>query len=79
MSQCHDCGAQIRWATAAHTGRRIALDAEPSPLGAYELAINVGDQGVYLAARPLGAIGRMSKDGHRAHAQTCAGVRERVA
>lgn len=81
MSACPDCGAEVRWATAAHTGRRIAVDAEPSPHGEYGLELVLGANGMHLAARPLGAIARMDEriEGRAAHQRTCVGVRERVA
>lgn len=76
MSTCQDCGEAIRWATAAHTGRRVAVDAEATPCGEFALEVALGAERMYLAARPLGAIERMGNEGHRAHAKTCAGIRE---
>ncbi|GGX99070.1 hypothetical protein [Streptomyces fructofermentans] len=35
VAPCDRCGAQIRWATETGTGRRMPLNALPSPMGGY--------------------------------------------
>ena len=38
MSVCRSCGAPIRWALTASSGRRIPLDYDPHPDGNISLA-----------------------------------------
>jgi hypothetical protein len=35
VTDCTRCGARIRWATEVGTGRRIPVNALPSPMGGY--------------------------------------------
>lgn len=39
---CDRCGASIRWATEIGTGRRMPLNALPSPMGGYAAHTNGG-------------------------------------
>lgn len=33
LSKCRSCGAEMMWARAENSGKRIPLDAEPTPTG----------------------------------------------
>lgn len=82
MSTCRECGEEIRWARhhANSHGGRVAVDAEPTPGGTIDLVVQLGARDMHLVAQPVGAIARIGRDDLRKpHAQTCQGVRERIA
>jgi hypothetical protein len=59
MSACRSCGASIRWAKVATSGKSIPLDAEPVANGNLVFRLAAGDDGsevIYVRAPSEGGL-----------------------
>jgi hypothetical protein len=71
VSTCRSCGAEIRWAVSMSTGRRMPIDAEPTPDG--NVLLHPGGGATVLAAGVPVPVGRSRYTSHFAtcpHANT---------
>lgn len=53
MTACQSCGAEILWAVSATTGKRMPVDAAPTPTGNVDLTRNTHGE-LLATVRPQG-------------------------